>query len=396
MAVAPASFDGRLKGTIVIWLSNFCLISSVLGCVWLAIALICMVRFARRPMSGCSEQPSVSILKPLHGDERKLFERLASFCGQAYDGAVQVIFGLQDPADPAAQVARRIKTKFPGQPITLAIEARQHGANRKVSNLTNMVASARHQVILISDSDIEVGPAHLAKVVGELQRPGVGAVTCLYHGVGDTGIWARLGALAINTHFLPNVVAALSFGLARPCFGSTIAIRRETLDRIGGLRAFADDLADDYALGEAVRNAGLEVAILPFSIAHACNEASLRDLFLRELRWARTIKAIAPLGYMGSVISHPLPLALLAAVGGSPGAFELILVAIACRIGLCLCVECAFGLAHHSFWLLPLRDLLSFAVFVASFFGAEISWKGHTYRMIRGSILAHDRSAPAP
>jgi ceramide glucosyltransferase len=379
----------------VIWLSDFCLISSVLGCVWLAIASICVVRFARRPVFGCSKQPSVSILKPLHGEERNLSDRLASFCGQAYEGAVQVVFGLQDPADPAAEIARRIKAKFPRQSVTLEIDSRQHGANRKVSNLINMVASARHSVILISDSDIEVGPAHLAKVIGELQRPGVGVVTCLYHGDAGAGIWARLGALAMNTHFLPSVVAALSFGLARPCFGSTIALRRETLDRIGGLRAFANDLADDYALGMAVRNLGLGVAIPPFSIAHACNEESFRDLFLRELRWARTIKAIAPAGYMGSVITHPLPLALIAAVGGSPGAFELAIAAIACRIGLCLCVERAFCLAHHSSWLVPLRDLLSFAIFIASFFGGAVTWKGHTYRMIDGSILVHDRGAPS-
>jgi hopanoid biosynthesis associated glycosyl transferase protein HpnI len=183
--------------------------------------------------------------------------------------------------------------------LELIIDATLHGANRKVSNLINMTPPIRHDIVILADSDIRVAPDYLARVIAALQQPGVGAVTCLYHGVAVSGPWSRLGALFINAHFLPSVVLGLASGLAQPCFGSTIALKRSTLDAIGGFAAFADRLDDDYAIGAAVRERGNVVAIPPFTVAHLCNEASLTELWRHELRWARTIRNIAPLGHAG-------------------------------------------------------------------------------------------------
>ena len=281
--------------------------------------------------------------------------------------------------------------------ITLKIDGHQHGSNRKISNLANILPLARHETLVIADSDIEVGPNYLATITANLAQSGVGAVTCLYHGVGGPGPWSQLAALAINAHFLPNVVSAVSFGLAQPCFGSTVAMSRATLSRIGGLETVANCLADDYAIGAAVREAGLKVAIPSFSVAHVCFETSLHGLLTHELRAMRTIKTIDRLGYCGTIISHPLPLALISvSLGGGAEAFLIAALALACRGALCLSVEHAFGLQRQPYWLLPFRDLLSFAVFVLSFFGTSVSWRGARYRLRQGGRMISERYREAP
>jgi ceramide glucosyltransferase len=307
------------------------------------------------------------------------------------------VFGVQDTRDPAIGPATRLIEQFPQRSLELVIDGRSHGSNDKVSNLINMAERIRHDVVVLADSDMRVGPDYLARLVAELQRPGVGGVTCIYHGVPRGGLWSRLSALAIDTHFLPNVVVGVSLGLARPCFGSTIALRTATLDEIGGFKAFADVLADDYAIGDALRAHGYSVAIPPFSVGHVCTESSGGELWRHELRWARTIRAVDPAGYAGSALTHALPLALLGLLlGGGGAALALAGTAIACRIVLCVRLERAFGLMPHPYWLIPVRDLLSFAVFVTSFLGASVTWKGHDYRVTREGNLVPERRPPTP
>jgi ceramide glucosyltransferase len=189
---------------------------------------------------------------------------------------------------------------------------------------------------------------------------------------------------------------ALSFRLARPCFGATIAIRRDRLAQIGGFSRFADDLAEDYSIGEAVRLSGYEVAIPTFSVAHVCLESSLEATLEQQLGLARTIKSIDPVGYCGSIITHPLPLALLGAfLGGTDSAF-LVAVAFGCRHLLALAVKRAFGLAAQPAWLIPIQDVIAFSVYVMSFFGTTVSWRGHKYRVLPDGKLVHDQSPGAP
>ena len=253
------------------WVADYCVAGAIIGCLYTVVATVLVVRFARRRPAGRQAREPVTLLKPLCGEEPGLLARLSPFCTQAYDAPIQIVFGAQDRADRAITVVAALKAKFPNVNIDLKVDGRPHGSNRKVSNLANMSTLAQHDVLVLSDSDIEVGPDYLDDVVAALQAPGVGAVTCLYHGVpGTSGLWPRIGALSTNTQFLPNAVVAMTFGLARPCFGSTIALRRETLNRIGGFPALADCLADDYALGEAVRAGGQEVAVAPGSVGHAC------------------------------------------------------------------------------------------------------------------------------
>jgi len=338
--------------------------------------------------------PRVTILKPLHGAESGLFENLASFCTQNYPGAVQIILGVQDPRDDAIAVVEQLRAKYKDCHLDLVVDATMHGLNRKVSNLVNMWRYVEHDVIVVADSDMRVDPDYLSRIVAALEQRGVGAVTCLYHGLPVTGFWAQLAALGINAHFLPNVIMGLGLKLAQPCFGSTIAFKRKALVEIGGFIRVANCLADDYAIGAALRARGYGISVSPITVGHVCGEMSASELWHHEVRWARTIRSLDPAGYASSILAHAFPLALIAAVVGvaaeslSPAtALGLGLAASGCRLALLRQVERAFNLPPQSCWLVPLRDVLSFAVFVSSFFGQRARWKGRRYRFVAGGTL---------
>jgi ceramide glucosyltransferase len=368
-----------------------CYGAAVLGCLYALVAVYAVRRFAASADdTPVPHYPPITILKPLHGAEPNLHDNLARFCVQDYPGAVQVVFGVSDRADPAIEVASGIVAAFANRDLHLVVNSRRHGSNRKVSNLINMAAEARHDILVISDSDIVVDANYLKSVAVGLQHPGVGLVTCLYRGVAAKGVWAKLSAAAIDYHFLPSVLVGLLFGLATPCFGSTIAIRKQTLAEIGGLQTVADQLADDYALGAAVRRAGLGVAIPAYIVGHECTQNSAPALFRHELRWARTIRSVNPLGFTGTAITHALPLALLGLLlGGTTPLASLVLVAFICRAALQMELDRTFRLRRGFFWWGPLRDLKSFAVFVASFFGRGIEWRGHRYGVQSDNTLAY-------
>jgi ceramide glucosyltransferase len=382
------------------WLAGLCDGGASIGCFYLLVVCLLVVSFRPRERTTGRRlhepRSAVTILKPLHGDEADLLTRLGSYCRQEYRASVQMVCGMQDRDDSAIGVVMCLRREYPGNEIELVIDSRNHGHNRKVSNLANMAARARNDILVVADSDIEVGPRYLKDVVARLQRPGVGAVTCPYHGTAKAGVWSELAALSINTHFLPDAVAALTLGLAQPCFGATIALRKELLGRIGGFQAFADCLADDYALGAAIRAKGYDVVVAPFSVGHACLQKDMREFLSQRLRVARTIKALDPVGYLGTAITHPFALALLAAALGSSESVFLAAVALSCRITLCLVVERVFGLARQRYWLLPFHDLLAFAIFVFSFFGTSLNWRGYGYRVKSDGTLIGDPDGRLP
>ena len=371
------------------WLGNLCVATAAIGCIYCLIAVMLAIRFGRRSRRiVAGPQPSVTILKPLCGREPGLLARLLAFAHQDYDAPVQIVLGTQNRSDPAIDAVERLKAARPDRDIDFVVDPLGHGTNRKVSNLINMAPRARHEIVALSDSDIEVEPTYLRDVVAELAKPGVGAVTCLYHGIAGAGFWSRLSAMSINTYFLPNIVVARSLGLAQPCFGATIALRRETLDEIGGFHAFADCLADDYAVGQAVRAAGYDVTIPAFSVGHVCFEQTAAELLRHQMRQSRTIRSIDPIGYAGALITHPFALALVGALLGSTFGLLVAAAAVVCRTGLTIAVERAFGLPRQPYWLVPFRDLIAFTTFVSGFFGTSVSWRGSRYRVLSdGSVV---------
>jgi ceramide glucosyltransferase len=364
---------------------------SLIGCLYMVAATVLTARFLRGRTPAVPPPAPVSVIKPLHGAYPGMLEVLQGYCDQDFGAAVQIVFGVRDPADPAVAVVAALRARRPHTDIELVIDPAQHGANRKVSNLINIAARARHPILVLSDADIGVAPDYLRQVTSALAGRGVGAVSCLYVGEDDGSPWSRLGAMAINNGFLPNAVLGLTLGLARPCFGSTIALTTETLAQIGGLQAFADHLADDYEIGRAVRARGLAIAVPRMVVSHRCIEATGADLIGHELRWGRTVRQLEPAGYLGSLITHPLPLALVAGalIGAPLPALTLILTALGVRIACKFAMDAVTGSPAGHWWLIPARDVLSFGVFVASFTVNTVGWQGGRFRVGRGGVLSH-------
>jgi ceramide glucosyltransferase len=370
-----------------------CLALAGMGCLYALAASLFVHRFAARRDPGPSRFPGITILKPLRGAETGLYDSLASFCRQDYPGPIQIICGLSEAGDPAAQIVRRLVHDFPDRELALVVDPTAHGANAKLSNLINMARSIRHEVIVLADSDIRVEPGYLGRLVGQLEQPGIGMVTCLYRGVPFRGVWSRLSAMAINYHFLPSVLVGLGIGRAEPCLGATMAFTQATLRRIGGFDAFANHLADDYAMGAAVRRARLKVVLSSMIVTHVCQERSAGELVRQELRWARTLRLLDPAGFAGSIVTHPLPFALMA-FALSPGAIwgpAAVCVVLLFRLLLQSGVDRVIGVAGKFRLLAPARDLLSFFVFVASHFTDAVSWRGQRYRVRRDGTLTSAR-----
>jgi ceramide glucosyltransferase len=371
------------------WLAG---LATGLGALYLLAAWHAVRRFAggqsAQPPVDPGRRPAVTILKPLHGEDPELYENLRSFCIQAYP-AVQIVFGVRDAADPAAAVARRLIADLPAADLALVVDPRVHGTNLKISNLINMMAVARHPILVIADSDMRVTPSYLDALVGGLAAPGVGLVTCLYAGHPAAGLWSRLGALFINHGFLPSVLVG---SLVRPwpgCFGATLALHRETLRQIGGFARFRDQLADDYRLGAAIVEAGFRVALSRYVVEDVLVEPDARTLLRHELRWARTIRSIAPLDFAASVITYPLAFGLLCAVLSllsAPG-LAVLLGILGWRLIVVRMIDKALALPRQPLWLVPARDVLSFGLLIASFCGKTVEWRGHAFRLTQDGSL---------
>jgi ceramide glucosyltransferase len=350
---------------------------------WLAVLL-------RIPASSraSSSMPAVTIFKPLCGAEAETYDCLRSFCDQEYP-EFQIVFGVADLNDPVVAVVERLKTQFPQRELQLVVDRRQHGSSRKVSNLVNMMAAARHEFFVISDSDVRVARDYLARVVAPLQRDGVGIVTCSYRGVPRAGLWSLLGSQFINEWFIPSVRVAALGGSRSFAFGTTIAIKRRVLAQIGGFMAIANQLADDYRLGELTRRLGLRTVLSDVVVDTSVVESSLEQLVRHELRWLRTIRAVRPLGYCMSFVTFGVPVAVLgvALSGGAAAAVAMLLLTAAARLLLHLNAR-SKGAMLRQLLALPLRDALSVVLWSWSFATRRVHWRNDHYQVNRdGSVL---------
>jgi ceramide glucosyltransferase len=365
--------------------------------VWVAVALTTasvaytlfatarVAAFPGRRAESRTELPPVTVLKPVCGLDHELYENLLSFCRQEYP-AYQVVFGVRDADDPAIPVIRRVIADAPGVDTALVIDDRVTGSNLKVSNLCNMDREAKHGLLVIADSDMRVGPDYLASVAAPFADPSVGAVTCLYKSTPAEDLVSRLAAMFINDGFLPSVLVALSFQKLAFCFGATMAVRSTALERMGGFAALRHFLADDYMLGRRVADQGLRVELAPYLVQNVVREEGLGSMLRHELRWARTVRNVQPMGYAFSFIIHVIPVSVLAAAVAGPAggrwglAAFLLAMALASRLLLHYVVQAK--LRPHtrpSPWLVPVRDALGFLVWGASFFGRGIRWRGQDF-----------------
>ena len=338
-----------------------------------------------------SELPPVSILKPLKGVDPGMWESFCTHCEQEYP-QYQLIFGVSDPSDPAIEIVRKLKAKYPHLPIELIMCDRVLGTNIKVSNLVQMLPAARYELLLVNDSDVRVPSDYLRKVIAPLADPAVGLVTCLYRGVAGPSVWSRLEALGISTDFVPGVLSArflekgLHFGL-----GSTLAFRRRDLEAIGGFEPLLDYLADDYELGRRIAATGKRIELSAATVTTFLPAYTLRQFFRHQLRWSRTIRDARRWGYAGLLFTFGLPWALLTllAARGAAWAWALFGLTFAVRLGVGLVA--AVGVLHdrqvlRSVFLLPLRDLIAPFVWGAGFMGNRIHWRGDVFDLKYGRL----------
>ena len=376
--------------TLLHLLGDAALILGLIGSAYAVAAGVIAGRLAVRAPNGPGDAPGLTLLKPLHGGEIGLQANLESFLRQDYAGPVQMVCGVQDRSDPALAAVAAARRAHPEAEVSVVVDPTVHGANHKVSNLINMLAEARHEVLVLSDADIAVRPHYLARVAASLAEPGVGAVSCYYRGVARAGAASVLAAMGISYGFMPNVILGVALGLAKPCMGSTIAIRRETLEAIGGFEALNDVLMDDYDIGRAVRAQGLRVALPTFLVDHGCSDTSLRELIAHEMRWAVTVRMIDPAGYLGSIVTHALAWALIGVIltAGAPVSWVMVGLALACRLWLKWRMDHAAGASSGSALLLPIRDIMSFAIFFGSLFARAVYWRGERFRVSSGRTMS--------
>jgi ceramide glucosyltransferase len=352
------------------------------GCLYWLIAGAAVRRFVRSPVAPVAPPAPVTVLKPLHGETAELYANLRSFCSQNHP-CFQVIFGVRDPSDSAIPIARRLIAEFPDRDFTLVIDPSVSGSNFKVSNLENMMPLAKHDVFVIADCDMRVGPDYLAAVTAPLADPETGLVTCLYRGRPVAGFWSRLAAMFVNHGFLPGALVSERLQPGDACFGATMALRRDVYVTIGEFVVLRDQLADDYALGAAIRGIGKRVVLSHSLVDTTMADADLGALIGHELRWARTIRLINPLGFAASIITHPVPLALLGTcvLGFPPIMLAVLAIALVCRLATVHIIDRALGLPVTEPWLVPLRDMLSFLVFIASFLSNRVAWRDSRFRI---------------
>jgi ceramide glucosyltransferase len=368
----------------LVWLGFAIAACSMVYAIAACIATSARIR-AEPPLA--TDLPPVTILKPLCGAEPETYDCLRSFCEQAYP-TFQVIFGVRDANDPAVAVVERLQREFPQRDLRMAVDRRQHGSSRKVSNLINMMPLARHDFFVLSDSDVWVKPDYLAKVVAPLLDAGVGVVTCGYRGNPRTGLWPLLGSMFINDWFMPSVRVAAMGGSRAFAFGVTIAIRRQVLAGIGGFVSIADQLADDYRLGELTRNLGLRTVLSDVVVETCVAERSFGQLVRHELRWLRTIRALRPVAYAFSFVTFGLPVAALGALfsGGAAPVVAMFAVTACARILVHLSVRRP-GSALYHLAILPCRDVLSLMLWMWSFVTRHVRWRDELYRVCRdGSV----------
>ena len=371
-------------------LGTFLSIGYYLMCLWAATNFL---RERKASLTGASDGTPlpVSILKPLKGTDPKMYESLRSHCLQNYP-EYEILFGVKDANDPASEMVERLKAEFPQTLIRLVICPENLGANTKVSNLAQMLPGARYDLLIVNDSDIRVETDYLRRITAPLGDPKVGMVTCLYRGVPAGTLGSRLESMGISTDFSAGVLVArqveggLRFGL-----GSTLAFRRHDLEAIGGFQAFVEYLADDYEIGRRIAALGLEVKLSETVVETFVPAYSVREFLLHQLRWARAVRDSRPWGYVGLGLTFGLAWGLmtLAFARAAMWAWMVLAATLAMRMLVAIMVGRVVLRDRHVLrllWLLPLRDLVAMLLWIASFTGDTVAWRGVIFRLKDGKL----------
>jgi ceramide glucosyltransferase len=335
--------------------------------------------------------PPVSVLKPVSGLEPDVYENFASFCRQDYP-QYEVLFAVATPQDAATPVIRKLIADFPALPIHLMVTPENIGSNDKVNKLCGLARAARHNLLILSDADIRVGPGYLRSVTAPFRDAQVGAVTSMFTGIPLRALWPELEALCLSTDFMPAVLMArqlegVTFGL-----GATIAVRRECLAEIGGFEALADEAADDHEIGRRIAARGHQVELVDGTVKTWCCPHSLHEFYLQRLRWAIMSRQARPLGYAGFIVTQGLPWTVLAVMlaptrllaGSFVAAYLILRLAVVWTVSVWGLHD---ELLKRRWWLVPLWDAFAFVLWLNSLSWSRVRWRGVEYRVSGGRLV---------
>jgi ceramide glucosyltransferase len=370
--------------------------------VYYMLATVAALRFFRRERARVLPDftPAVSILKPVRGVDFGSYENFASFCRQEYP-AYEILFAVNDDADSAVPLVRRIIVEFPERRIRLLVGAEHLGANRKVNKLARLAREAHNEVLVLTDGDVRVGPSFLREVVAPLADRKIGAVTSFYRSIAEKNLGAEIEAVGATSDFFAGVLMAgwlegITFAL-----GASIATTKEWLGKMGGFESIAEMLADDYELGYRIAKAGGEVVLSRQAVWTMYPTQTLRGFWDHQVRWARTVRLCRPLSYVGLLFTQGLPWALLAAAlaPARPIAVLYLLAYVILRFAMAWTVG-IWGLGdevlRRKIWLVPLRDAIQFVVWLASFGSNHIRWANVDYAIRQGQMVPIAGSENAP
>jgi ceramide glucosyltransferase len=370
----------------VIWLA----LPAWAAAAYYLLALWAALRWCgRKQHQACGAVRAISVLKPVHGRDPRFYDAIASHARQDHPN-FELLFGVSDPEDSALEDIRRLQHEFPAVPIEVHVVATK-APNAKAGVLAELSRRARHPLLLVNDGDIRVEPDYLRSVATPLEDPSIGLVTCLYRARAESPA-ARAEALGIATEFAPSVLVARLLGVAEFALGSTMVFRTGDLRAAGGFEAIECYLADDYQLGRHINELGLRIEFSPVVVETDLGGGSWRETCLHQLRWSRTIRVSRPSGYFGYVVTHATLWSLVAlAAGAWPAA--------AAAFGMRMAAGMVTGAGilrdrriWSDFWMIPLRDLFGFAVWLCGLYGDEVEWRGQRLKLRRDGKIGGARS----
>ena len=380
----------------------------VTSTAFLLLVVIASLRFRRgstRAMRSPEELPPVTLLKPLCGLEPGLEEHLTSFFEQHYP-AYEIIFGTRNSDDPALGIVRQISQRHPSVPVKIVFSGEPWRPNAKVCSLVKMYRQAAHDYLVISDSDVRVGPNYIAEVVEPLLDAKNGMVTCLYRGLPTGGLWSKLEALGMSVEMTAGAIVANLMEGMKFALGPTMAIRRDALEAVGGLEPLAEYCADDYELGRKVAESGRQVVMSRYVIDHVVINRRFACSMRHQIRWMKSTRFSRQAGHAGTALTFAMPfglVAMLAACALHHWELGIGLFALAYFNRVLLSIAAGGSVvrdprALRMAWLYPVRDLMGFAFWCASYWGSGINWRGDWYRLQSGGrmVLAHPGSSRVP
>jgi ceramide glucosyltransferase len=393
-----------LMVTSLVWklLLTVAAIGSVSSTIFLALVLVAVVRYRRERQASESSipvdpasLPAVTLLKPVHGMEPRLFENLESFFQQDYPN-FEILIGARDNENAALQVAQEVRRKYPHVSSKVVLSGPPTWPNAKVYSLDIMIRETPNSFLVISDSDVLVGPTFLRQVIPPLLKSRTGLVTCLYRGIPAGDFWSRLEALGMSVELPSGVLVADMLEGMRFALGAVMAVRRDALQKIGGIASTADYYSDDFVLGHEVWKAGYDVTLAQPGVGHVLMPRTLSESFGDQLRWMKSTRYSRPLGHIGTGLTYAMPFGLLGLAAGLGAGlpvlgYSLLAASVVNRIVQCLAVGRGVLRDKNAVrfcWLYPLRDLSGFLTWTASFTSRTFRWRGENYRFGRGGRIS--------